>query len=98
MGAEFWRSVCFKVENGESESFTVGPIKRMRSPGSNDTNTYNLYICLFTGIFLDNCVSLTKIRAENQVKLDFKKMALGQLYLVKVQRVEGDMELMTDQL
>lgn len=63
----------------------------MKSWGSNDTNTYNLYICLFTGIFLDNRGSLTKIRAENQVKLEKKMTPLDtctQTY--KVQRVEGE--------
>lgn len=74
LGAEFKRSVFgFKVEKRESESTIVGPFKRMRSGGSNDTNTYNLYICLFTGIFLDNCGSLIKIRAENWLKSEQNK-------------------------
>lgn len=46
----------------------VGPFKRMRFWGSNDTNTYNLYICLFTVIFLDNRGSLIKIWTENELK------------------------------
>lgn len=54
----------------------------MRSCGSNDTNTYNLYICLFTGIFLDNCGSLTKIRAESQMKSEKKMTPLRQLYTI----------------
>lgn len=46
----------------------VGPVERTKSLGSDDTNTYNLYICLFTGIFLDNRGSRTKIRTENELK------------------------------
>lgn len=85
-----------RVENTESESIIAGRFKRMRSRGSNDTNTYNLYICLFTGIFLDNCGSLTKIRTESQLKSEKKTKnpspvdTCTQLY--KVQHVKGDVE------
>lgn len=42
----------------------------MKSPGSNDTNTYNLYICLFTGIFLDICGSLTKNKDRKPTEIE----------------------------
>lgn len=75
-GSRFLEEYVLFESRKESESITMGPFKRMRSCGSNDTNTYNLYICLFTGIFLDNCGSLTKIRAESQMKSREKDDAL----------------------